>query len=88
MKQAVFAAVLLATSAAAVAAETCPPVPKEQWLRPQEVQSRLQAQGVEVKRVKREGSCYEVRGRNRAGKKVELYVSPADAAVVKEKVKS
>lgn len=88
MKGTLFAAALLAASTAALAGEKCPEVAKEQWLRAEEVQARLQAKGVEVKRVKREGSCYEVKGKDREGRKVELYVSPADASIVKEKVKS
>ena len=84
----VFAVAVLAASTAALADEKCPEVAREQWLRAEEVQARLEAKGVEVKRVKREGSCYEVKGRDREGRKLELYVSPADGSIVKEKVKS
>lgn len=89
MKGKLIAAALLAVfPAAAMASETCPQTAKENWLRPEEIQVRMEAQGFEVKRVKREGSCYEVRAKNREGKRVEAYVSPADGAIVKEKVKS
>ena len=87
MKGTILAVAMLAASTSALADASCPEVARERWLRAEEVQARLEARGVEVKRVKREGSCYEVKGKDRQGRKVELYVSPADASVVKEKVK-
>ena len=71
----------------AIASETCPATPKDQWLRPEEVQVRLEQKGYEVRRVKREGTCFEVKA-SKQGKRVEVYVNPADASIVKEKAKS
>ena len=73
-------------AAAAATATTCPETPREKWLKPAEVQARLQSRGYDVRSVKREGSCFEVKA-TRDGKRVEVYVSPADAAIVSEKVK-
>ena len=88
MKEMLIAAALLAVTPAVLASETCPRVSKESWLRPEEVQSRLQARGFDVRRVKREGNCYEVSAVDSQGRKVKAYVNPADASIVKEKVKS
>ena len=88
MKEMLIAAALLAVAPAALATETCPQVPKESWLRPEEIQARLQARGFDVRRVKREGTCYEVSAVDLKGRKVKAYVSPADGSIVKEKVKS
>jgi hypothetical protein len=85
MKAIVLAAAFAA--APALAAETCPATPKDKWLRPEEVQARLEQKGYEVRRVKREGTCFEVKA-SKDGKRVEAYVNPADATVVKEKAKS
>ena len=82
MKAALLAAALAA--APAFAAETCPDVPRDKWLRPEEVQVRLEKQGYEVKRVKKEGSCFEVKA-TKDGKRIEAYVNPGDGSVVKEK---
>ena len=82
MKSLVFVAALAA--APAFAADRCPDVPKDKALSAEQVQARLQSQGYDVRRVKREGACYEVKAR-KDGKKVEILVSPADAAVVAEK---
>ena len=80
------AAILAAMPAAALAAGNCPETPKDQWLSPQEVESRLKAKGYEVRRVKREGACFEVSAK-KEGKRVEAYVNPRDGAIVSEKKK-
>jgi hypothetical protein len=84
MKALVIVAALAAVPA--LASETCPETPKDKWLRPEEVQVRLEQRGYDVRRVKKEGSCFEVKA-VRNGQRVEAYVNPADATVVKEKVK-
>jgi hypothetical protein len=85
MKTIFLAAGLLAALPAFASAD-CTDVPKERWLKPEQVQGRLQAQGYDVRRVKREGTCYEVKAL-RGGKRVEARVDPSDARVVREKVK-
>jgi hypothetical protein len=85
MKIALIAAAVLA-AAPAFASETCPEVPKDKWLKPEQVQARLQAQGYDVRRVKPSHTCFEVKA-TKDGKRVEAYVSPADGRVVREKVK-
>jgi hypothetical protein len=78
------AALLLATPA--LASETCPGTPRDKWLTAGEVQARMQARGYDVRRVKVEGNCFEVKA-TKDGKRVEAYVNPADGKVVSEKVK-
>jgi hypothetical protein len=85
MKSLVIAVALLA-AVPALAGETCPETPKGSWLSPEEVQARLEKKGYDVRRVKREGSCFEVKA-VKDGKRVEAHVSPVDAAIVKERVK-
>lgn len=85
MKTVIVLAALLA-AAPAFASERCPEVPKDKWLRAEEVQARLQARGYDVHRVRVDGGCFEVKA-TKDGKRVEVHVSPADAKVVSEKVK-
>jgi len=87
MKVKLLAAALLAAAPSAFAADNCPATPKDKWLRPEEIQARLEAKGYEVRRIKREGGCFEVYAK-KDGKRVDAYVSPADGAIVKEKVKA
>jgi len=88
MKIRLLAAALLATAplAAPAATSACPDTPREKWLKPEEVQARLQAKGYDVRRVKREGACFEVKA-EKDGKRIEAYVNPADATIVSEKAK-
>lgn len=88
MKAKLAALAMALAAPAAFAGERCPDVPRDQWLSGKEVQSRLEARGYQVDRVKREGSCFEVYAKNRDGKRVEAYVNPADGSIVKERVKS
>lgn len=86
MKVKLLAAALFAVIPSAFAADNCPATPKDKWLRAEEIQSRLESRGYEVRRIKREGGCFEVYAK-KDGKRVDAYVSPADGAIVKEKVK-
>ena len=43
--------------------------------------------GYDVRRVKKEGSCFEVKA-TKDGKRIEAYVNPADGRIVKEKAKT
>jgi hypothetical protein len=76
----------LAAALPAFASPTCEVKPNERQLTAEEVQARLQQQGYDVRRVKREGSCFEVEAK-RDGRRVKAHVSPVDAKVVSEKVK-
>jgi hypothetical protein len=86
MKTALIAAALIG-AAPAFATETCPGTPKDKWLRAEEIQQRMEKKGYEVRRVKKEGNCFEVKA-TKDGKRVEAYVNPADATIVREKASS
>ena len=79
--QALLVATLLAAAPALAAKTSCPETPKDKWLRPEEIQVRMESSGYEVRRVKREGTCFEVKGK-KDGKRIEAYVNPADGSIV------
>lgn len=83
------AAALVATCAvlpfgarASTYAGECTDRPKTEWLSTAEVKTRFEAQGYTVRKMKSSGSCYEVYAIDKDGRKIELFVSPADASVV------
>ena len=76
---------LAALSAASVASPPCTQVPKSKWLSQEAIAAKLKEQGYEVSRMKTEGSCYEVKGRDAQGRRVELYVDPVAAQIVRRK---
>ena len=52
-----------------------------------QVKTLVEKAGFTVQRIKRDNSCYEVKGKRKDGRNVELYVNPVDASIVKEEVK-
>lgn len=63
---------------------SCTSEPKAKWMSQQDIQAKYEKQGYTVRRVKSGGSCYEVYAKDKAGKKTELFVNPADGALVQE----
>jgi hypothetical protein len=65
---------------------TCTPAPRDQWIAEAEMKSRIAALGykVQVFKVTR-GGCYEIYGRDAAGKRVEVYFDPVDGKIVKQR---
>jgi hypothetical protein len=75
----VMAAAILATPA--FAEGTCN-VPQAEWQPKEALQKKLEAEGWTVKTVKVDEGCYEVYGRDAAGKKMETYFNPKTFEVV------
>lgn len=81
-----FASLLLPVSV--FASSACTKEPADKWLSEKQAQSQLEKAGFIVQRIKRsDDSCYEVYAKRKDGKRVELYVNPVDASIVKEEVK-
>lgn len=67
----------------AFAAPNCTEAPKEQWMKEEAFQQKLKAEGYEIKKFKKPGNCYEIYGKDKSGKKVEIYFNPASGDIVK-----
>lgn len=79
-------AVLLPVSV--FASSVCTKEPAGKWLSEKQAQAHLEKAGFAVQRIKRsDDACYEVYARRKDGKRVELYVNPVDASIVKEEMK-
>jgi len=72
--------------ASAMAAPECTTEPKQKWLTEQDMMARINAQGYSVKRFLVSGNCYEIYGKNKEGKNVEIYFNPVSGAIVKQRV--
>jgi hypothetical protein len=77
------AAALLST--AAVAAPQCTTTPRAQWLTEAAMKQKVLDQGYTIKVFQVTGNCYEIYGKNKAGKNVEIYFDPTDGHIVKQK---
>ena len=85
MKYFLFIMSALAISATAQAKKNCTDQPKEKWMSPEDFQKKAIADGYTIKKFKTPGTCYEIYGTNKEGKKVEVYFNPVDGSVVKSK---
>lgn len=73
------AAVVASVSFSVFATETvCTKEPKAKWMAEKDLTAKLVAQGLTVKRIKTEGSCYEAYVIDKAGKKSEMIINPVD----------
>ena len=71
---------------AAYAAPECTNEPKEKWMSEQDMKAKIINEGYTIKRFLRSGTCYEIYGKNKQGKNVEIYFNPVDGKIVKQRV--
>jgi hypothetical protein len=62
--------------------ESCGDAPKSQWLTEQAIKDKALAQGLDVRQVKVEGSCYEIKAIDKNGARVEQVVNPVTGEFV------
>ena len=80
------AAVLAAFTGTAMAAPQCTTAPKTQWMTEAAMKAKIEKDGYTIKTFLVSGSCYEIYGFNKEGKKVEIYFNPVDGSIVKKEV--
>ncbi|KQT42304.1 MULTISPECIES: PepSY domain-containing protein [unclassified Methylophilus] len=73
----------LFTATSAFAAADCKVYSKEEWASEDSLKEALEAEGYTIKKFKVDGNCYEIYGRNKEGKKVEIYFDMKTLAIVK-----
>lgn len=85
------AAILLLTSTlstAAFATTECTKEDSAKWMDQTKFQNDLKAEGYAIKVFKvTKGNCYEIYGKNKEGKSVEIYFNPITGEKVKTKIK-
>lgn len=78
-------ALMLSLSGMAQAAKNCTDVPKDKWMTEADFKKKVEGDGYKISKFKQPGSCYEIYGTDKSGKKVEIYFNPVDASVVQSK---
>jgi len=73
-------------STAALAKADCPAYPKSEWMKPEDARARIEAQGYTINKFKVDGNCYEIYGKNKEGKKVEIYYDAKTLEPVKTEI--
>jgi hypothetical protein len=72
-------------SFSAIAAPECTQEPKEKWLSASDMRAKIVSEGYSIKRFLTSGTCYEIYGKNKQGKNVEIYFNPVDGKIVKQR---
>ena len=67
----------------AMASADCPVYPKQEWGAEDTLKQALVDEGYKIKKFKVDGNCYEMYGRNKEGKKVEIYFDTKTFAIIK-----
>lgn len=76
---------LFLTSGVAFAKKNCTNEPKEKWMSESDFKKKVEDEGYKINKFKQPGTCYEIYGVNKEGKKVEIYFNPVDGTPVKKK---
>ncbi len=77
-----FSFILLLTSNA-IAKKDCTDLPKEKWLTIKEFKKIVQNKGFSIRKFKQKGNCYEIYGKDKDAKEVEVYFDPTNANIKK-----
>ncbi len=84
MKELIFASLIFFTALSTQAKKSCTDQPKDKWMREADFKAKVEGLGYNIRKFKQPGTCYEIYGTNKEGKKVEIYFNPVDASIVKE----
>ncbi|GGD86827.1 PepSY domain-containing protein [Caballeronia grimmiae] len=86
MLKIVAVALALGFSGAAFAKADCTAHPKSEWMKESDAKAKIESQGYKIRKFKVDGNCYEIYGRDKDGKKVEIYYDTKTLDVVKSEV--
>lgn len=86
MKNVLLIVLSLAMSNVAFAKKDCTDQPKSKWMSEEVFKKMAQEQGYTINKFKQPGNCYEIYGKNKEGKNVEVYFNPVDGSVVKSEI--
>ncbi len=85
MKLLLWTATIALMTIPAQAKKNCTDEPKEKWMSIEDFKKQKEAEGFQIRKFKQPGTCYEIYGKDKSGKKVEIYFNPVDGSVVKSK---
>ena len=70
----------------AFAKADCKAYPKAEWMKEADAKAKIEAQGYTINKFKVDGNCYEIYGKNKEGKKVEIYYDAKTLEPVKSEI--
>jgi len=85
MRRSAIAVVLLLVAGPAIAGPTCTTEPKANWISETAMKAKIAQAGYSYRVFKvTTGNCYEIYGRDKAGKRIEVYFHPINGNVVEQ----
>ncbi|WFU13237.1 PepSY domain-containing protein (plasmid) [Rhizobium sp. CB3090] len=85
-KMLISVAVAAAAPALAHASPSCTKEPKSAWMSQDAMKSKIDQQGYKVRTFQVTGNCYEIYGKDKDGKRAEVYFNPVTGAIVKAEI--
>ena len=82
MKTLIVLSLMLSLTGVAHAKKNCTDRPKDKWMKEEDFKKKAEAEGYKIRKFKQPGTCYEIYGTNKEGKKVEIYFNPVDGSIV------
>ena len=79
-------ALAMLSASSAFAEANCQARPKNEQIPQADFQKALEKHGFTIKKFKTDGNCYEMYGKSKGGKKVEMYFDTKDGKIVKSEI--
>jgi len=76
----------IAVPSLALASPACTTEPKTKWMSEDSMKAKVDALGYTVKTFEVTGSCYEIYGKTKDGKRAEVYFNPVSGAIVESEI--
>jgi hypothetical protein len=73
-------------ASAALASPTCGNAAQASWMSLADVEAKATSMGYKVRKIDIEDGCYEIYAIDKNGNRVEAYLNPVTAEVVKSKI--
>jgi hypothetical protein len=83
---AIAAATAFSSLPASADTKSCGNAPQAEWMSIADLEARATAMGYKVRQVKIEDGCYEIYALDKNGERVEAYLNPVTAEIVKTKM--
>lgn len=73
-------------STGAFAKADCKAYPKAEWMKEADAKAKIEGMGYTINKFKVDENCYEIYGKNKDGKKVEIYFDAKTLDPVKTEI--
>ncbi|ACE90005.1 hypothetical conserved protein [Rhizobium etli CIAT 652] len=84
LKAIIAVAIVALAPALAFASPSCTKEPKSKWMSEEAMKAKIGALGYKVKTFEITGNCYEIYGKDKDGKRAEVYFNPVSGDIVQK----